>query len=155
VISSTPVLRAELHVSAIYLQSQKPVQKLWYRFPIRANPFSGVCLFCNFVRNKISVLNKTRFQVVFMARYLYFLGFRYETFIILFLKLQAREQISTTQQVDLNLHVWNHFVHKTLHFVVHKTLHFSPNLSTGRESGSFLLGSGSLFCGVGIMYIFS
>jgi len=25
-------------------------------FSIRANPFSGICLFCNFVRNKIYVL---------------------------------------------------------------------------------------------------
>ena len=34
----------------------------------RANPFSGVCLFCIFVRNKIYVIKIEVLEPVFMAR---------------------------------------------------------------------------------------
>jgi hypothetical protein len=37
-------------------------------FSIRANRFSGVCLFCNFVRNRISVIEIAILGLVFMAR---------------------------------------------------------------------------------------
>ena len=33
----------------------------------RANPFSGVCLFCNFVRNKIYVLEVEMLELVLLA----------------------------------------------------------------------------------------
>jgi hypothetical protein len=35
----------------------------------RANHFSEVCLFCNFVRNTIYVMEAEMFKPVFMARY--------------------------------------------------------------------------------------
>jgi hypothetical protein len=34
----------------------------------RANPFHRVCLFCNFVRNRIYVIKIEMFKPVFMAR---------------------------------------------------------------------------------------
>jgi hypothetical protein len=36
---------------------------------IRANLFSGICLFCNFVRNTIYVIEVEMLEPVFMARY--------------------------------------------------------------------------------------
>ena len=38
-------------------------------FFIRANAFSGVCFFCNFVRNKIYVIEIEMFEPVVLARY--------------------------------------------------------------------------------------
>jgi hypothetical protein len=35
----------------------------------RANPFHRVCLFCNFVRNKIYVLEVEMLELVLLARY--------------------------------------------------------------------------------------
>jgi hypothetical protein len=37
----------------------------------RANSFSRVCLFCNFVRNKIYVMEIEMLKPVVLARYLY------------------------------------------------------------------------------------
>jgi hypothetical protein len=34
----------------------------------RADPFTGVCVFCNFVRNRIYVSNETQFKFVLMTR---------------------------------------------------------------------------------------
>ena len=42
----------------------------------RANPFCRVCLFCNFVRNKIYVLEVEMLELVLLASYLHFLWFR-------------------------------------------------------------------------------
>jgi hypothetical protein len=39
---------------------------------MRGNPFHRVCLFCNFVRNKIYVLEVEMLEPVFMARYMEF-----------------------------------------------------------------------------------
>ncbi len=54
VIFSIPYKKADLYtcnVSVVFDAGSESV----ISFFNRANPFSGVCLFCNFVRNRISV----------------------------------------------------------------------------------------------------
>jgi hypothetical protein len=56
------------YLSAIPKAGSEPV----ISFLNRANPFDRVCLFCNFVRNKIYVTEIEMLEPVFMARYLKF-----------------------------------------------------------------------------------
>ena len=95
-------------------------------FSIRANSFHWICLYCFSVRNKIYVIGVVNPELLLW--YLYFLWFRFETFIIFLLKLQAWKQASTTQQVDLNIHVRTTF-HTYLDFFVHKYLKSQINSS--------------------------
>jgi len=57
----------------LYIPYFNASSKVVISFLNRANPFSGVCLFCISVRNKIYVLEIEMFGPVVVARNLYFL----------------------------------------------------------------------------------
>jgi len=67
VISSIPIIRTELHVSAIYHISFKLLIFTDIIFFKRADPFHWICLFCIFVRNTIYVIGIDQPWVVFMV----------------------------------------------------------------------------------------
>ena len=63
------LFRQSRYVSNILTFGSEPV----ISFLIEANPFRRVCLFCNFVKNKIYVLEVEMLELVLLARYLYFM----------------------------------------------------------------------------------
>jgi hypothetical protein len=67
-ISNEPVTNPDCRY-LLCIPSFEIGKKVVISFSIRANPFSRVCLFCNFVRNRIYVMTIEVLELVFMARY--------------------------------------------------------------------------------------